>query len=55
MTDQLAKDVAFLRRRQGWLESRIKDGGLKSYDVREAKALDRILSLVEQALAKACQ
>ena len=51
--DQLTKDIAFLRRRQHWLEERINAGGMKSYDVKEAEALNRVLSLLERAAKKA--
>lgn len=49
---QLAEDIAFLRRRQQWLEKRVKDGGLKTYDQREAHALDRVCEFLELALHK---
>jgi hypothetical protein len=48
--DKIQKDVEFLRRRQHWLEERISLGGAKSYDVREAHALDRVCALVEKAI-----
>lgn len=50
--DQLTEDLSFLRRRQHWLEGRIREGGMKSYDVKEAEALGRVLSLLEKAVQK---
>lgn len=52
-TDQLKKDIDFLRRRQKWLEERIEAGGDKSYDVKEALALNRVLGLLENAVKRA--
>ncbi len=52
-TDQLTKDIEFLRRRQHWLEERSLKPGQKSYDVREAEALDRVCGLLERAVERA--
>lgn len=52
-TGKLRDDIDFLRRRQRWLEDRIKGGKDLSYDVKEAKCLGRVLDLLESAIKRA--
>lgn len=49
-TEPLKKAVLFLRRRQRFLEGRTQLPGPKSYDVKEAIALDCVLTLCEDAI-----
>lgn len=49
---ELRTATEFLRRRQKHLQKRVNEGGPKSFDVTEAKALDAVLNLVEAALGK---